>query len=343
MLCFQHKVAHYWSLLATLLSLAAAAAAAPSDSITAPSSTSTIMSEQPPELDDATLTAYEQLDKWKECLLDNNLPNNVVRNSNKKPPSRRVYEHNRKRAAGTGFPTRLAVGRSLGLTDHETASIFGWTTGDYRLLNPAARGRGEKKMSMIVEFDEYPFLPHDTTKVTCRLSKEDISPYLAVLTSALYKLPPLNNSQILWRGHRRPIYPSAPGTMVTMDGFTSVTRDRETAIEFAVKSNEGRSKKRTLLCILEHYSARAISKLSARSNEMEVLFPPRRTFEIVDAPKDTKSDDLRAVQNAVEKLQKEIPGAEVEIVYVCEVRDANARSGEGEACHDQDNSQSAGE
>ena len=112
-----------------------------------------------------------------------------------------------------------------------------------------------------------------------------------------------------------------------MKGFTSVTRDRENALEFTIKSNEGRSNKRTLIAILEHSNARAISKLSARPNEMEVLFPMDTTFEVVDPPRDTASDDRRAVQRAAELMQKQMPDAEIELVYVREV-DLKARQKE---------------
>ena len=86
------------------------------------------------------IEAFEKLDKWKGCLLD-------------AAPSRMVFEHNRKRAAGNGFPSSIEIGKKFGLTDHEISALFGWTTGDYRFLNPIARG-GDT-----VDFEDYPFLP----------------------------------------------------------------------------------------------------------------------------------------------------------------------------------------
>jgi hypothetical protein len=56
---------------------------------------------------------------------------------------------------------------------------------------------------------------------------------------------------------------------------------------------------------------------------MEVLFPMDTTFEVVDPPEDT-GDSLRAVQRAAELMQKEVPDAEIELVYVREV-DIKAR------------------
>jgi len=50
------------------------------------------------------------------------------------------------------------------------------------------------------------------------------------------------------------------------------------------------------------------------------LFPPGQIFEIVDPPEDTRGDDLAAVRRAVELMRKEIPDAEVELVYVREVK-----------------------
>ena len=43
------------------------------------------------------------------------------------------------------------------------------------------------------------------------------------------------------------------------------------------------------------------------------------TFEVVDPPRDTASDDRRAVQRAAELMQKQMPNAEIELVYVREV------------------------
>lgn len=263
--------------------------------------------KQQQQLDPATIGAYESLNKWKGC-------------SRTDAPTRLVYRHNRSRAATTGFPTRLATGTNIGLTEHETAAVFGWTTGDYRLLNPIARGLP------IVEFDDYPFLPQEMTKTTCRLSRADVMPYVRVLSSALSKLPPLSSQQMLWRGHRRRLVPSGVGRIFKMQGFTSVTRDRENAIEFATKSNEGRSNQRTVIGILGHSGGKCISKLSARPGEMEVLFPPSTVFEVVDPPGDTGGDDLRAVQKAAERMRESMPGAEIDLIYVREVEGLKAGS-----------------
>jgi len=254
------------------------------------------------------------LDKWKTRV--DAPPDGGDSDGSGVLPSRLVYEHNRSRAAATGFPTRLAVGSKLGLTDHETAAVFGWTTGDYRLINPVARG------AKFAEFDEYPFLPQKLTKARCRLSREDVLPYVRVLESALSKLPSsgLPPRQRLWRGHRRRLIHLTVGSVLTMDGFTSVTRDREEALQFAAKTNEGRSDRRTLIAILEHSSARCVARLSARPNETEALFPPGARFEVVDPPRgDAAEEDLRAVRTAAERMRKEVPGATIDLVYVREV------------------------
>mmetsp|Transcript_29880 Transcript_29880/g.64709 ORF Transcript_29880/g.64709 Transcript_29880/m.64709 type:complete len:337 (+) Transcript_29880:352-1362(+) len=293
-------------LLLSVLIMSAAAAEAAAASPSATDSTSHVAPEV--QLDPQTIEAYEALDKWKGCARSD-------------APVRLVYKHNRSRAAGAGFPTRLTVGSNLGLSDHETAAIFGWTTGDYRLLNPIARG------STVTEFDEYPFLPQDMAKVTCKLTREDVLPYIRVLSSALSKLPPLSSQQRLWRGHRRKLTPSSVGSIIRMKGFTSVTRDRDNALDFAKKSNEGRSNQRTLIGVLEHSSGRCISKLSARPGEMEVIFPADTTFEVVDPPGDTGSDDLKAVQSASERMRESMPGGDIDLIYVREV-DLKARQKE---------------
>lgn len=267
---------------------------------TAPTPTSSIADVHEQPLDPATVEAYERLDKWKGCLLPG-------------APSRNVYKYNRSRAASTGFPSKLQIGFNLGLTDHETAAVFGWTTGDYRLVNPIARGL------QTVEFDDFPFLPNEMINARCRLSREDVVPYVCVLSSALSKLPALPPRQRLWRGHRRRMGRAEVGSVIKMGGFTSVTRDRENALDFAAKSNEGRSDKRTLLGILEHSGGRCVSKLSARPDEMEVLFPRGATFEVVDPPGDTFGDDRLAVRRAEERLRETMPDAEIDLVYVREV------------------------
>mmetsp|Transcript_839 Transcript_839/g.2332 ORF Transcript_839/g.2332 Transcript_839/m.2332 type:complete len:236 (-) Transcript_839:114-821(-) len=218
------------------------------------------------------------------------------------------------------------MGTKLGLSDHETCALFGWTTGDYRFINPIARDAD----AQVVEFDEYPFLPQNTAKVKCRLTREDVLPYIRVMQSALSKLPPLQDrQQRLWRGHRRRFPNPRPGSnMLSLtQGFTSTTRDREKALEFAMKSNEGRSQKRTLMCILQHHNAKCISKLSARRQEGEVLFSPDTVLEVVDPPGDTYEEDMEAVQRASEKMRESggMPEAMIELIYVREVTQAEPK------------------
>ena len=248
------------------------------------------------------IEGFEQLNKWKECLVDATAP------------KRMVFEHNRKRAAGNGFPSSIEIGDTFGLTEHEVSALFGWTTGDYRFINPIARGEET------VEFEDYPFLPTQLTKAKCRLHRNDVLPYVQVLNSALSKLPLLVSSQVLWRGHRRKLLETSVGSKVVMKGFTSVSRDRDNALAFCVKANEGRSNRRTLLAFLDHHSSRCIAKFSARKDEMEVMFPLDSTFEVVCEPEGTSEKDKQAVREAVERLRKELPDAEIDLVYLKEVR-----------------------
>lgn len=253
---------------------------------------------------DSILKAYEELNKWKECLNDDS--------PKTKELVRYVFKHNLSRAAGTGFPTRLQVGEQLGLTQHETAAIFGWTTGDYRLLNPIARGES------LADFDDYPFVPQELTKLRFRLHATDVQPYIEVLKTALSKLPSLPDSQCrLWRGHARSLGSTTPGSIVRLPGFSSVTRDRDTAISFATKDGS-QSRQRSVLCILDHFSAKSLSKLSARSNEYEVLFPADRTFQVVEPPTD-ESDHREAVELAVRTVQQSHRECEIQLLYLKEV------------------------
>ena len=145
-------------------------------------------------------------------------------------------------------------------------------------------------------------------------------PYIDVLSSALHKLPAMTAArQILWRGHRRPLEQTTVGTTFVLKGFSSVSRDRDNALSFAEKTNEGRSSKRTLLAVMEHSSSRCLAKLSARKDEVEVIFPLDTTFEVIAPPPDRMEQDHFAVQAAAERLRKVIPDAEIELVYIREV------------------------
>mmetsp|Transcript_10912 Transcript_10912/g.16090 ORF Transcript_10912/g.16090 Transcript_10912/m.16090 type:complete len:262 (-) Transcript_10912:261-1046(-) len=246
------------------------------------------------------IEGFKKLDKWKES------PDAQV-------PQHFVYEHNRKRASNMGFPSRFQVGLSLNLTEHQVAAVFGWTTGDYRFLNPIARGQQQ------VEFEDYPFLPSNLTKMTFRLDRDDVLPYVNVLESALLKLTSsIPRKQRLWRGHRRLVSRDL-GSTVVLNGFTSATRDREKALSFVEKADEGKSNQRTLLAFDYHFSSRCISRISARRDEMEVLFPIDSTFEVVKAPEHDLEHDLEVVEAAITRFQKTMPNAKINLLYLKEV------------------------
>jgi len=237
--------------------------------------------------------AFEQLDKWKHCETD--------------VGARLVYQHNKTRAENQGFPSVMDVGKSDGLSEHEVAAVYGWTTGDYRLINPAARGEET------VKFEDY---MDDRTKITCELSFEEILPYIQEINSAMAKLSPLTGKQRIYRGHRRSV-PGEVGSILMLKGFTSFSYDRESALDIVKQANQGRSVQRTLLVVEESFTGRSIAKLSARRREAEVLFPVNTHFEVIAAPEDGK--DAEAVREAAEKLRQELPDAEVRIVYLKEV------------------------
>lgn len=259
-----------------------------------------------PSLSPAILSALEQLNIYQS------IPN---------APPRYIYSYHLNRAANTRLPSVLTIGRdTYHLTDHQIAAVFGWTTGEYRWVNPAARGT-----KGVISFDAYPFLSDgDMTKHTARLDSKQILPYVHVLQSALLRLPPLGGSVILYRGHRRPL-PNA--TTFTLRGFTSVSRDRENALEFA-ESKDGRSSERCLLVILRSSSARSLTALSARREESELLFPLDTTFRRVEVKGDNAvpigniESDRRAVEQATERLRAKLgkdSNAVIRLVYVEEV------------------------
>lgn len=252
----------------------------------------------PQEIDN--IEGFEKLDKWKDCSVP-------------QVPQRLVYQHNRKRASNTGFPSRMQVGLDLNLTEHEVAAIFGWTTGDYRFLNPIARGQQH------VEFEEYPFLPNNLTKAICRLDRDDVLPYVKILESALLKLPAsIPKTQRLWRGHKRPVSLNL-GSTIILDGFTSATRDREKALSFIENADEGTSNQRTLIAFDYHFTSRCISRISARRDEMEVLFPMNSEFEVIEAPMSFEQD-MEAVGRATIRLDRKIENDKIHLVYVKEIK-----------------------
>lgn len=257
-----------------------------------------------PTIKGTIIAGFEALDKWNHCITEK-----VDRT---KIPNRMVYQHNRSRAAGSGFPTVLEKGRQKGLSDHEVAVLFGWTTGDYRFVNPIARG------SETTEFTDYPFLPHQMTKATFSLSQEEVLPYIQIMNSALSKLTPESTQQRFWRGHARPVPSTDVGSTFVLKGFSSVTRDRENGLEFCTKTDNVSSTQRTLLCILKSKSGRCLSKFSARSHEMEVLLPLDTHFEVVAPPEDSVEDDQKALNKAIKKLREVLPEAQIQLVYVKE-------------------------
>eukprot|EP00928_Gymnodinium_smaydae_P023159 TRINITY_DN19221_c0_g1_i1.p1 TRINITY_DN19221_c0_g1~~TRINITY_DN19221_c0_g1_i1.p1 ORF type:complete len:293 (+),score=48.74 TRINITY_DN19221_c0_g1_i1:108-986(+) len=250
--------------------------------------------EQEPDIE-----GFEKLDKWHRC--------------EKKVGKCEVYKHNLGRAKFSGFPSALENAQAAGLNEHEGAALFGWTTGDFRFLNPIARGLKE------VTFEDYP----SGVKTICTLSSQEVLPYVQVVSSALRKLPPAPSGQTLWRGHRRTV-PSEVGSLVIFRGFTSTSYNRDESLTFAAQPNAGRSAQRSLLGIKEHVSGRIISKFSARRQEAEVLFPVDTCFEVVPASENAV-DDAAAAEEAAAKLREKMPDAEIQVVYLREVsRDALA-------------------
>lgn len=247
------------------------------------------------------LEGFESLDKWKRCEREG-------------VGECLVYKHNRTRAANEGFPSRLEVGKAEGLTDHEVAAVLGWTTGDFRFINPIARGEDD------VEFEEYFGTADASGSKTskCRLTREEVLPYVQVLNHTLLKMPAAAGSQRLWRGHRRPV-PAPVGTVIMLRGFTSVSNNSDEAVGFVSRANLGKSPKRTILAFQQHRGGRAISKLSARRQEAEVLFPLNSCFEVVAEDENTSAADEKLAREAEATLQKELPEAEVRIVYLREV------------------------
>jgi len=239
---------------------------------------------------------FEELDKWRRC--------------DREVGKFMVYEQNLERARFNGLPSSLEFGESFGLTGHEVAALLGWTTGDFRVVNPIARGADE------VMFDDYP----NGVKTQFRLTGPEVKPYIDTISSALGKLSPASSSQILWRGHRQPVL-EPPGSMVTLPGFTSTTFDRDEAIRFAVQfATEQHSAARCLFAIVSHESGRSIAKFSARRGELEVLFPLNRRFEVLSQPSSyAGSADEAVVRQAEMQLQQQLPSATLQVVYLREI------------------------
>eukprot|EP00929_Paragymnodinium_shiwhaense_P027668 TRINITY_DN16194_c0_g1_i11.p1 TRINITY_DN16194_c0_g1~~TRINITY_DN16194_c0_g1_i11.p1 ORF type:complete len:295 (-),score=48.27 TRINITY_DN16194_c0_g1_i11:396-1280(-) len=251
------------------------------------------------EGDEAVMSAaFERLDKWKRC---------------ERPGvgSCLVYDANLSRARFDGFPSALENGQQWGLTTHEVAAVFGWSTGDYRFVNPIARGASE------VRFEDY---PSGSEPAMCALTREEVSPYIYFLSSALRKLPSDVSSNWMWRGHHRRI-DGGPGSVVVFEGFTSASFNRDEAVKFAIKDPvPEKSHTRTLLVFQETCTGKLISKLSARRREAEVLFPIGAAFEVMPPPSDSeRSADEAAANEAQQAMRKHIDDAEVHVVYLREL------------------------
>lgn len=267
----------------------------------------TDVSDLTPIVEPDFITAFEALDKW-------------TRVEGQEPgfASYFVYEKNLARAENNGFPSSLARGEALGLTRHEVAALFGWTTGDFRFVNAAARGVEE------IAFEDYV----GGANVACKLAGAEVLPYVQVIGTALEKLPPASAGR-LWRGHHRPMC-AALGSVLELEGFASATYDSEEALRFAAQfPGPGKSTQRTLLAIEEHRSGRSIAPLSARRGELEVLFPRNTRFEVVDRPADGDGS-LSAVEAAMQQaalgMQQHMPDAEISILHIREIQLVQPRS-----------------
>lgn len=261
--------------------------------------------------EDGDIQAVESLNKWKECISEW-----IVTSTTTEPPSivippRYVFAHNRTQAASKGFPSVLEKGQTMGLTTHETVALYGWTTGDYRFLNPLARRRRwrqEEDKVVVVEFEDYPLLPYDLRKYTFRLFLTDVLPYLRILQSALSKLPPQTSDIIIWRGHvvvvvgstTSLLLPQSIGSRFILPGYTSATLDRDMAVKFCTSAkkeeNDDNDKNSDnyyyyLIGCVSSQTAKSISKWSCRPEEMEVLFGIDTEFEVVPAPSEAEEED----------------------------------------------------
>mmetsp|Transcript_26357 Transcript_26357/g.83465 ORF Transcript_26357/g.83465 Transcript_26357/m.83465 type:complete len:256 (+) Transcript_26357:104-871(+) len=247
---------------------------------------------------EADVEGFERLDKWRMCERD--------------VGAFFVCRENLTRAENTGFPSALEVGKSKGLSPHEVAALMGWSTGDFRFVNPIARGLEE------VVFEDYPL----GAKASCRLVRADVMPYVGIISSALRALPPVPAGHRLWRGHRSPVLSDA-GAILTFGGFTSTTYDRDEALRFATQLGAaGSSPRRALLAIEEHASGRSVASFSARRGELEVLFPLDRRFQVLPPPPEEQAEaDARAVREALEQLRQHMPEAEIDLVYLRELGD----------------------
>lgn len=236
------------------------------------------------------LRAFGRLDRRRRC--DPPLRSTVT-----------VQEEALRRARAEGLD-----GRRHGLLPEEAAAITGWTSGDFKFVNPIARGEAE------VEFDTVD-LGVSGFKARCRLARQEVMPYVAVVSWALSRLPTHRGGR-LWRGHRRPI--DEPfGAPVTFDGFTSFTVSREQALDFVRDRELGRSPRRTLVVIDAHRSARYIADLSVRRWEGEVLFPLGTRFRV--SGRGPSPEDERVVGEALAELSAGVGSeARIDVVHLVE-------------------------
>ena len=231
----------------------------------------------------------------------------------------------------TNLSTRRKKHDRRGLSPPQVAALFGWTTGDFRFVNPVARGADG------VSFDELPpgfgFAP-----VRCSLTRREVLPYVAVLVSALQALPaPVRLGARVWRGHARAV-PAECGQILLLPGFTSCSYSADEAIRFATQHYSPlKCGARSLLVIDEHSSGRDVRAFSARRREAEVLFPADTAFEVLTRLKVQVDDehsssssqqassaalapDVRAaLRDALREMRRASPAAELEVVHLREV------------------------
>jgi len=186
--------------------------------------------------------------------------------------------------------------------------LIGWTTGDYKFINPIARGSNEATLDAYVSY-----VP--LVKASCSLTQKEVSPYIDILSGALRKLKQAYGT--LWRGQRWPA--EELGTIITLPGFTSTSHIFDEALDF-VKKDSGSSATRTLFAIVSHKSGKDINSFSVRKAESEVLFPLDSRFEVVECSSSTVDEAKRQeVRAAEQEMKQNTPEAKLDIVCLKEV------------------------
>lgn len=194
----------------------------------------------------------------------------------------------------------------LSLTDLELAALHGWTTGDYMFVNDIARGMNEST------FDVFNFRAKGY-KNKCTLTKDQVQPYVEILSDALAKLKGYNGT--LWRGSSRPV---GQDEIMELPGFSAFSLSMDSALGFIVDSAcKSRSVKKTLFKVEKSSGGKSMMSFSTSMDEGEVLFDRNTRFRIVHRTVDKAA--TAKLKFVLGQCKRDSAAVAIEVVHLVEL------------------------